>query len=73
MEKPNIKNYKKNDHTYSNHIKLQEAISVVSEVISIRKDIYQNHIASRLNDPKTNAKTYWSILKTFYFLCLPYS
>ena len=40
---------------------LQEAISVVSEVISIRKDEYQNHIPFRLNDPKTNAKTYRSI------------
>ena len=34
-------------------------------MISKCKDEYQNYIASRLNDPKTNAKTYWSILKTF--------
>ena len=44
----------------------QEATSVISELISRRKDKYQNYIASRLNDPKTNAKTYCSILKTFY-------
>ena len=30
------------------------------------KDVYQNYIASRLNDPKTNAKTYCYVLKTFY-------
>ena len=48
------------------HLKLQEPTSVISELISRRKDEYQNYIASRLNDPKTNAKTYWPILKTFY-------
>ena len=45
------------------HLKLQEPTSVISELISRRKDEYQNYIASRLNDPKTNAKTYWPILK----------
>ena len=45
---------------------LQQATSVISELISRREDDYQSYIASRLNNPKTNAKTYWSILKTFY-------
>ena len=35
-------------------------------MVSRHKDEYQNHIASRLNDPKTNGKAYWSILKAFY-------
>ena len=26
---------------------------------------YHDHLAEKLNDPKTAAKTYWSILKTF--------
>ena len=47
------------------HLKLQEATSVISKLVSKCKDKYQNYIASRLNDPKANAKTYWSILKTF--------
>ena len=51
------KTYKKNCHTYSDYFKLQEATSAVSELISICKDEYQNYTASRLNDPKTNAKT----------------
>lgn len=34
---------------------------VVPEILSATKEEYQNHIAL-----KTNAKTYWSILKTFY-------
>ena len=47
-------------------MKFQEAVSKVSELINIRKEEYQNHIALKLNDPMTNTKTYWSILKTFY-------
>ena len=37
---------------------LQEAASVVSELIRWHKDEYQNSIASRLNDPKNSAKAY---------------
>ena len=40
--------------------------SLVSEVISRRKEEYQNHIALKLNGQMTTTKTYWSILKTFY-------
>ena len=59
--------YKKDSHTYSDYLKLQEAAtSVISELTSRGMDEYQNYIASRLNDPKANAKTYWSILKSFY-------
>ena len=31
-----------------------------------RKEDYRNIIASKLNNPKTSAKAYQSILKTFY-------
>ena len=47
------------------HLKLQEGTSVISKLVSKCKDKYRNYIVSRLNDPKTNAKTYWSVLKTF--------
>ena len=50
----------------SDYFKLQEATSVVSELISRRKKEYQKHLALKLSDPMTNAKTYWSLLKTFY-------
>ena len=50
METLNIQNFK-NSHTYSDYVKLQEATSVVSELISRCKDEYQNYIAPRLNDP----------------------
>ena len=51
---------------YSEYLKLQEATSVISELTSRHDNEYQNYIASRLNDPKTNAKMYQSVLKTFY-------
>ena len=35
----------------------QEATTAVSEQVSRRRDEYQNHTASRLNDCETNAKT----------------
>ena len=57
-----IKNgYKDNDYNM-----LQEAINEVSKIISKRKEEYHYHLASKLNSPSTSAKTYWSILKTFY-------
>ena len=58
--------YQKNGHKDRDYFKLQEATSVVSELISRRKEEYQNHLALKLSDPMTNAKTYWSLLKTFY-------
>ena len=51
---------------YSEYLKLQEATSVISELISRCDNGYQNYFASRLNDLKTNAKMYQSVLKTFY-------
>ena len=59
-----IKPTKKNDRKDSDYFKLQEATSVISEVISRRKQEYQNHLALELSDPMTNVKTYWSLLKT---------
>ena len=35
------------------------------QVMAKRKEDYHNIIASKLNNPKTSAKAYWSILKTF--------
>ena len=50
--------------TYRDYLKLQEANSVGSELISRHKDEYQNYIASRLND--TNTKKILVHKKTFY-------
>ena len=37
----------------------------VSNAISISKTKYYEPLATKLNDPQTASKTYWSILKTF--------
>ena len=37
-----------------------------SSVILQRKNEYYLQLAKKLNDPQTNAKTYWNILKTFF-------
>ena len=37
------------------------------QIKSLRwKEEYHYHLASKLNNPRTSAKTYWSILKTFH-------
>ena len=35
----------------------------VSKIISQRKEQYHYHLASKLNNPSTSSKTYWSIFK----------
>ena len=47
-------------------IELQNLAIDISEMISIRKDEYYDHLSKKLNDPNTSVKTYWSILKSFY-------
>ena len=38
----------------------------ISTLILERKEKYFHDLSMKLNDPKTSAKTYWSILKSFY-------
>ena len=58
--------YIKNGHKCHDDPRFKEATVLVSQVIAKRKDDYHNIIASKLNNPKTSAKAYWSVLKTFY-------
>ena len=60
------KTYPKYRYKCNDYFQLQEASNIVSQVVSNRKQEYYNSIALKLNNPKTSAKTYWSILKTFY-------
>ena len=53
--------YTKNGYKYNDYLKLKEATVLVSQVIAKRKEDY-NFLASKLNNPKTSAKAYWSIL-----------
>ena len=58
-----LKKYKLN-LTYSDV--MNELTLELSSIISQRKDNYYLQLAKKLNDPLTNAKTYWYILKTFF-------
>ena len=58
--------YTKNGYRYNDYLQLKEATVLVSQVIVQRKEDYHNFLASKLNNRKTSAKTYWSILKSFY-------
>ena len=53
--------YFQNGREDNDFIKFQEEIVSynISEVIDRGKEEYQNYIVLKLNDPKTNAKTYW--------------
>ena len=58
-----LKKYKLN-LTYSDVI--SELTLELPSIISQRKDNYYLQLAKKLNDPQTNATTYWSILKTIF-------
>ena len=45
---------------------MQQAIIEVSELIYEKKNDYYNALATKLSDPTTSSKTYWSVLKIFY-------
>ena len=47
-------------------IDLQDLSKEISTMILERKEKYYNHLSMKLNNPNTSAKTYWSILKSFY-------
>ena len=60
------KNYKRNGKKTEDYELLTKAVSDVSQLIVKSKDEYYYRLGKRLNDPNTNAKSYWTILKTFY-------
>ena len=60
------KNYKRNGKTTEDFELLTKAVSEVSQLIEKSKDEYYYRLGKRLNDPNTSAKSYWTILKTFY-------
>ena len=45
---------------------IETLITEINDLITSTKDLYYNNLAKRLNNPLLQAKTYWSILKTFY-------
>ena len=60
------KNYKRNGKKNEDYELLVKAAFEVSRLIGKSKDEYYYRLGKRLNDPSISAKSYWTILKTFY-------
>ena len=58
--------YIKNGRFESDFVLLENIATEVNELISSTKNLYYENLAKKLNNPLLQAKTYWSILKTFY-------
>ena len=56
---------KKSLHKSKNFIEIQKLSTEISDMILKRKEKY-HHLSLKLNNPNTSAKTYWSVLKSFY-------
>ena len=60
------KQYIENDRFESDFMMIETLITEINDLITSTKDLYYNNLAKKLNNPLLQAKTYWSILKTFY-------
>ena len=58
--------YLQNGRFESDFVLLETLITELNELIVTRKALYYENLGKKLNNPLVQAKTYWSILKTFY-------
>ena len=61
-----FKHYIQNGRFESDFVFLETLIIETNELISSTKNSYYENLAKELNNSLLQAKTYWSILKTFY-------
>ena len=61
-----FKQYIQNGRFESDLVFLENLITEINELISSTKNLYYENLAKKLNNPLLQAKTYWSILKSFY-------
>ena len=61
-----FKQYIQNGRFESDFVFLENLITEINELISSTKNLYYESLAKKLNNPLLQAKTYWSILKSFY-------
>ena len=61
-----FKQYIQNGRFESDFILIESGENELSDLISQTKALYYEILARKLNNPLMQAKTYWSILKTFY-------
>ena len=60
-----FKLYLQNGKKHDDYIILQNANHQISDMLKRNKTSYYDRLTGKLNDSKTSAKAYWSILKTF--------
>ena len=58
--------YIQNGRFESDLVFIESLIAELNDLISYTKDLYYESLAKKLNNPLLQAKTYWSILKSFY-------
>ena len=61
-----FKQYIENGRFESDFMMIETLITEINDLITSTKDLYYNNLVKRLNNPLLQAKTHWSILKTFY-------
>ena len=59
------KQYIENGRFESDFVLVESLIAEINDLISPAKNLYYENLAKKLNNPLQQAKTYWSILKTF--------
>ena len=45
---------------------IESLVNEINDSVSNAKNLFYDNLAKKLNNPLLQAKTYWSILKTFY-------
>ena len=55
-----------NGRSESDFVLLETLITELDELIATAKALYYENLAKKLNNSLLQAKSYWSILKTFY-------
>ena len=60
-----FKQYIQNGRFEDDYVFLEALITDINELISSTKNLYYENLAKKLNNPLLQAKTYWSVLKTF--------
>ena len=61
------KQYIKNRKLESDFVFIESSVNEINDLVSNAKNLYYDNLAKKLNNQLLlKAKTYWSILKTFY-------
>ena len=60
------KQYIKNRRFESDFVFIESLVNEINGLVFNAKNLYYDNLAKKSNNPSLQAKTHWSILKTFY-------